>query len=104
VPTNFFVYVMSSASRTLYVGVTNDIVRRTDEHRHKRVEGFAARYNCTELVYYEWYSEVGAAIAREKELKGWRRSKKVALIESTNPEWRDLWDEVTAHFHPESRD
>jgi putative endonuclease len=98
---NYYVYIMASPSRTLYVGVTNDIVRRTDEHRQKRLTGFSARYNCTELVYYEWHTDALTAIAREKELKGWRRSKKVDLIEAHNPGWGDLWSEITSHFHPQ---
>jgi putative endonuclease len=89
---------MSSPSRTTYIGVTNDLVRRVDEHREKRVPGFTARYDCTELVYYEWYTDIREAIAREKELKGWRREKKVALIESENPAWRDLWSDITAQY------
>jgi putative endonuclease len=95
---NYYVYVMSSPSRTTYVGITNDIVRRVSERREKLVPGFTSRYNCVLLVFYEWYGDVRAAIAREKELKGWSRAKKVALIETKNPGWRDLWEEVTAHF------
>ena len=81
---------MTNSRRTLYVGVTNDIERRVYEHRHKLVDGFTKRYNVTWLVYYEETSDVVAAIEREKQLKGWRRSKKVALIESMNPQWKDL--------------
>jgi putative endonuclease len=95
---NYYVYIMSSPSRTTYVGVTNDLVRRVSEHQKKLVPGFTSRYNCVLVVYYEWHGDIRAAIVREKELKGWGRAKKVALIESQNPEWLDLWDEVTAHF------
>jgi len=95
---NYYVYIMSSPSRTLYVGMTSDLVSRVSQHQQKLVPGFSARYNCTALVYYEWDSQVLGAIAREKQLKGWRRSRKIALIESANPTWKDLWPEITAHF------
>jgi len=74
----------------IYIGVTNDIERRVLEHKSKSVPGFSARYNLTKLVYFETFSDVRAAIAREKELKGWVRRRKVALIESVNPKWKDL--------------
>ena len=95
---NYYVYIMSSPSRTLYVGMTNDLVKRVSQHRDKLVPGFSARYNCIELVYYEWDSQVLSSIAREKQIKAWRREKKVALIESQNPAWIDLWPDITAHF------
>lgn len=87
---HFYVYIMASPSRTLYVGMTNDLARRVYEHKHKLIAGFTARYNVTELVHFEETSDVHAAIAREKQIKGWTRVKKVALIEATNPQWRDL--------------
>jgi putative endonuclease len=74
----------------LYVGVTNDLERRLFEHRHKLVPGFTAEYDVNRLVYFQSTPNVLAAIAREKEIKGWRRSKKAALIESVNPHWDDL--------------
>jgi putative endonuclease len=86
----YYVYIMSSGRRTLYVGVTGDLVRRVDEHRHKLVEGFTKRYNVTHLVYFESFADVRDAIAREKQIKAWSRSKKVALIRSQNPKWNDL--------------
>ncbi len=86
----YSVYVMASASGVLYVGVTNDLERRVFEHRNKRVPGFSARYNTQKLVYFETFGDVRTAIAREKQLKGWLRSRKVALIESINPQWKDL--------------
>jgi putative endonuclease len=89
----YYVYIMASKSRVLYVGVTNDLQRRVEQHKQKLVESFTARYNITRLVYYEVTNNVHAALAREKEIKGWRRSKKVALIESVNPTWRDLSDD-----------
>jgi putative endonuclease len=88
----YYVYIMSNPSRTLYTGVTNDLQRRVYEHKQKLVEGFTKRYDLTTLVYYEATSDVGSALAREKQIKGWLRRKKVALVESTNPKWRDLAD------------
>jgi putative endonuclease len=84
------VYIIANHSRMLYIGVTNNLERRVSEHKMKLVPGYAQRYNMTRLVYYENTPDIRDAIAREKELKGWRRAKKVALIESTNPRWRDL--------------
>jgi putative endonuclease len=89
----YFVHIMTNRSRTLHTGVTNDLVRRVVEHKEKRVPGFTARYQITKLVYFETTDDVRAAIHREKQLKGWLRAKKIALIESTNPEWRDLSSE-----------
>lgn len=86
----FFVYLMSNASLTLYTGVSNDVMRRAAEH--KRGEGFAftARYHFDRLVYYEAYDLVLDAIAREKAIKGMSRAKKIALVKTMNPTWRDL--------------
>jgi putative endonuclease len=83
-------YIMASRSHTLYVGVSGDLHRRVFEHKWKEHDGFTARYNCDRLVWFESHQDVQKAIAREKELKGWRRSKKIALIESQNPAWIDL--------------
>jgi len=82
--------VLTNRSHTLYTGVTGDLMRRVYEHRHKLVPGFTARYNITRLLYFEETGDVQAALAREKQIKGWLRSKKIALIESSNPEWEDL--------------
>ena len=90
---DYYVYIMANESRMLYVGVTNDLERRVSEHKLKLDVGYTKRYNLTRLVYFEDMPDVGDAIAREKELKGWRRAKKVALIESMNPRWRDLAEE-----------
>ncbi len=90
---NYYVYIMASKSRTLYIGVTNDLARRVHEHKNKAVEGFTARYNIDRLVHHEETTDVNAAIAREKQLKGWLRSRKVELIEATNPAWEDLASE-----------
>ncbi len=89
----YYVYIMASKSRVLYVGMTNDLQRRVEQHKQKLVEGFTQKYNITRLVYYETTNDVHAAIAREKQIKGWRRSKKTDLVESTNPTWSDLSDE-----------
>ncbi len=86
----YFTYIVCSRSGTLYIGVTNSIYRRALEHKRGEVEGFASKYHCDRMVYYESFDDVQKAIAREKQLKGWRRSKKIALIESKNPRWEDL--------------
>ena len=92
---HYYVYLMASKSRTLYVGVTNDLRRRMHEHKEKLLMGFTSKYNISRLVHFEATSDVRAALEREKEIKAWRRHKKVALIEATNPEWRDLSDAWT---------
>ena len=89
----YYVYIMTNSSRTLYTGVTDDLVRRVYEHKNKLIKGFTQRYNITRLVYYEITSDVKAAIQREKQIKGWLRKKKVALIEAANPKWKDLSEE-----------
>ena len=86
----YYVYIMTNGTRTLYIGVTNDLQRRVYEHKQKLIEGFTKKYNITYLVYYETTSDVVTARAREKQLKGWRRDRKVALIEVSNPQWKDL--------------
>jgi putative endonuclease len=88
-----YVSIMTSPSGTLYTGMTNNLHRRVYEHKNKLIDGFTKRYNVTRLVYYEVYREVRDAIAREKQIKGWRRSKKIALIKSKNPTWKDLSEE-----------
>jgi putative endonuclease len=86
----FNVYIMTNHSKTLYTGVTNDLLRRVSEHKQKRIPGFTSKYNITQLVYYEECDDVRNAILREKQIKGWLRSKKIALIEAMNPNWEDL--------------
>ncbi len=87
----YFVYIITNPVYTvLYIGVTNDLERRMYEHKQKFVSGFASKYNCTKLVYFDTTEDVVSAIEREKELKGWVRRKKIALIENENPNWRDL--------------
>jgi len=86
----YFTYIVASKSKTLYIGVTGDLMRRVFEHKHKAYPGFTARYNCNRLVWFQRFSEVSAAIQREKELKGWTRAKKIVLVEAENPTWEDL--------------
>ena len=81
---------MTNWSKTLYVGITSELVKRVYEHKQKLVEGFTKKYNITKLIYFEDTNDVNAAIAREKQIKGWIRNKKIALIETINPAWRDL--------------
>ncbi|HEX8173000.1 MAG TPA: GIY-YIG nuclease family protein [Thermoanaerobaculia bacterium] len=96
----YYVYILASIKRVLYIGITSNLDQRLNEHRaHKYPDSFTARYNVTRLVHCEEYTRVEDAIAREKQLKGWRRSKKVALIESGNPAWVDLADAARA-AHP----
>ena len=86
----YFVYILSNASRILYTGVTSDLPRRVWQHKQKQVPGFTAKYNVTQLVYFEETNDVHAAITREKEIKLLNRAKKVELIKSKNPTWQDL--------------
>ena len=88
----YYVYIMANHTGTLYVGVTNDLQRRVWEHKQKVIDGFTKRYNITRLAYYEETPDVTSAITREKQIKGWLRKKKLALIESLNPGWKDLSD------------
>jgi len=102
----YFVYMLNSSSRrVLYTGITNALVRR---HRHSpRPSSFTTKYRALRLVYYEEYSSVNAAIAREKQIKGWTRAKKDALVRTMNPQWRDLiseWElKYGVHFEPDGR-
>ncbi len=99
----YSVYIMASRSHNFYVGVTNNIARRVREHKDHIFEGFTARYNIDRLVWYQVFGDIHAAIAREKQLKRWRREKKIQLIEARNPTWQDLsaewgkpirWEEI----------
>jgi putative endonuclease len=87
---NYYVYILASKSRVLYVGVTNDLERRLSEHKAKHVAGFSATYNCDRLVWFETFTNVNEAIAAEKRIKGWRREKKLALIAERNPAFTEL--------------
>jgi putative endonuclease len=92
----YYVYLLTNwNNKVMYVGMTNNLKRRVYEHKHKLIKGFTAKYNVNKLVYFEQTSDVRAAIAREKEIKKWRREKKNRLVEKANPEWKDLsteWD------------
>ena len=96
----YYVYLLASGKYgTLYLGVTNDIVRRVYEHESKAVAGFSKRYSVDKLVWFEIYEDPGTAIAREKELKKWHRDWKIRLIEESNPQWIDLYPEIsTGHL------
>ena len=91
---HFHVYILASWSRVIYVGVTNDLARRVREHKQRRVPGFTRDYYVNKLVYFEDCMDADAAITREKQLKAWRREKKVRLIEKMNPNWLDLTPEI----------
>ena len=102
-PKQFFVYIMTYNPRwaVLYTGITGDLRHRVWQHRNKLTPGFTSRYNLTHLVHYELFYYPDAAIAREKEIKGWRRSKKMKLIESMNPKWEDLARDWGNEYKPE---
>ena len=92
----FFVYILASKKNgALYTGVTSSLVQRVWQHKNKEVEGFTQKYDVDRLVYYEIHEDSMEAITREKQLKKWKRAWKVRLIEEKNPEWRDLYDEIT---------
>ncbi len=90
----YYTYIMASTSGVLYIGVTNSLEHRVYQHKTGQTSGFTKKYRCTKLVYFEETDDIGAAIAREKELKKWRRAKKTNLINSMNPKWRDLGHEI----------
>ena len=100
----YAVYIMASRTHVFYVGVTNDIVRRVREHKQGTFEGFTSRYNIDRLVWYEVWPYVRTAIAREKQIKPWRREKKIRLIESLNPTWQDLSEDWGKPIQPLRRD
>jgi putative endonuclease len=89
-PKTFHVYILASESRVLYTGVTGNLVGRTWQHRQGRIPGFTQRYSVKKLVWFEAHGTAGSAIAREKQIKGWLRARKIALIEAANPRWEDL--------------
>jgi putative endonuclease len=99
----YYVYILTNVSRTLYIGVTNDLQRRICEHRSGIGSDFTRKYHVHQLVYYESTNSVWVAIEREKELKSWRRSLKIALIEQKNPDWNDLaaeWQDPLSSVMP----
>ncbi len=87
---NYYVYILSNKKRVLYIGVTNDLEKRIWQHKQHLIPGFTQRYNVDRLVYFEHTNSIEGAIGREKQLKGWLRAKKIALIESVNPDWDEL--------------
>ena len=91
---SYYVYILSSPAGTLYIGFTNDLIRRVYEHKEKLVEGFTEKYDVHRLIYYEEYGDVNEARDRERQLKGWRRKKKLDLIRTVNPKFVDLYDEI----------
>jgi putative endonuclease len=100
---HFWVYIMASKSGTLYTGMTGSLDRCVFEHKHHLIPGFTTKYHCTRLIYFEEFSDPSNAIAREKQIKGWLRAKKIALIESMNPRWEDLAQHWGAQTCPPGR-
>ena len=94
----YWTYIVASRTGTLYIGMTNNLYVRVLQHKSGEIEGFSSKYHCDRLVYWESFDEVLKAINREKQLKGWRRSKKIALIESKNPRWEDLAEKFGARM------
>lgn len=91
----FYVYILASKRNgTLYIGITSGLVQRIWQHKNKMVEGFTQKYNVNKLVYYELHPNAESAITREKQMKKWRRSWKIRLIEEKNPDWKDLYDDI----------
>jgi putative endonuclease len=103
-PKRFYVYIMTNGPKpaVLYVGITGNLPHRVWQHKNGRTAGFTNRYNLTRLVYYEWFIYPDAAIARAKEIKGWRRSKKINLVESMNSHWDDLAKDWQNIYKPDS--
>jgi putative endonuclease len=92
----YYVYIMTNETNTVtYTGVTNDLVRRIYEHKKKLVQGFTSKYNINKLVYFETGEDVYGALTREKQIKSWPRKSKVKLIDSMNPDWRDLFLDIS---------
>jgi putative endonuclease len=100
----FHIYTLAGESGVLYTGMTNNLMRRMREHKEKKIPGFTSKYNLTKLVWFEAHGRATSAIAREKQIKGWNRAKKVALIEAMNPCWKDLTEILQSHSsHGEAR-
>ncbi|UGY06261.1 GIY-YIG nuclease family protein [Bradyrhizobium quebecense] len=94
---SFYVYILAShIGGTLYIGVTNDLIRRVGEHKLKIADGFTKQYDVNRLVYFETFEDIEQAIRREKRLKKWPRAWKISLIEKDNPDWNDLYPEIAA--------
>jgi len=94
----YWVYMVASRTGTLYIGMTNNLYVRVLQHKSGEIEGFSSKYHCDRLVYWESFDDVLKAIDREKQLKGWRRTKKIVLIESVNPRWEDLAEKAGAEM------
>ena len=94
---DYYVYIMTNNSGTLYTGMSGHFARRIYQHKNRLIKGFSRRYNIERLVYYEQTNDVYTALEREKEIKGWSRKKKIALIEGMNPEWKDLAEDLDIH-------
>ena len=95
----YYVYILANKRNgTLYTGVTNNLVRRVYEHKNNLIQGFTKKYGVHMLVYYDYTSDIESALTREKQLKTWKRKWKLALIEAFNPEWKDLWEDITSGF------
>ena len=93
---NFYVYILTNKTHdVVYIGVTSDLVKRAWQHKNKALGGFTSKYNISKLVYFELYDDAENAIKREKNLKGWKRIWKDELIEKDNPDWRDLYEDIT---------
>jgi putative endonuclease len=93
---SYYVYIIcNKRNGTLYIGVTNDLFRRITEHKHGEIDGFSKKYNVHQLVYFEETSDIIAALTREKQIKKWKRAWKLRLIEQSNPEWKDLFQDIT---------
>jgi len=100
---SYHVYIMSNISKMLYAGVTNNLEHRVLQHKAKLIDGFTKKYNLHRLVYFEAFGNIRDAIAREKQIKGWLRAKKVALIKSANPDWKDLSADWMKKLQPPSK-
>ncbi len=101
---HYYVYILASLSGTLYIGITNNLERRMVEHKEGLIPGFTKQYGVCRLIYFESYDDVRSAIHREKQLKGWRREKKITLIRSKNPSWKDLAKDWYESRGPSTRD
>lgn len=98
----YYVYILSNNGRMIYIGVTNNLIKRVLEHKSKLIEGYTSRYDINKLVYYEETNNILLAIQREKQLKNWKRKWKVELIESANKNWLDLFNDLSPNIDPES--
>jgi putative endonuclease len=91
---NFYVYIVASLTGTLYIGFTNSLKTRINQHKEGKIEGFTKKYSCNKLIYYEHFTDVYSAISREKQIKKWNRRKKEEIIKTINPHWKDLYNDL----------